>query len=522
MVGRRSIGKTLDSPSRQLVYDLAKDLEAIRLHHEDLKRVYSYQAQAQEEEEDEIDRAHQEFYYAAIEKTYEYYDGHRREAEIVLQEHLREEEEKERRRLEEERRRQAEKERLERERKEREEAARKREEEARLEAEKVAREKEERLKKAEAEAKAKKAAEEEKARREKEEADEKERQRQAELQKAEEEAKKQQTLGGARGVTREEIREQEQYLELHKYLKELRKFVLAEGKKNPALKTTIGDYRRAITKCIGQLREGQGTAANKGQVTEIRGILQKSQEISIPCDVRRFFINAPDIASLPEDKAQVSAVFVYLLNIFVKAAILQLINEAGIKLEYAEPLGVVIAQIFSSEQFCFQGHAFSDLFWAKYRASCPALWGFYGDEKTAAGKEALGWRRIEAGGPFLSEGEHRQRMIGLGGGFAAVTLRNFGKTSRKNPFPNHIFWKTVARMVSIPPNELQETHFHLLYAMLRFSAERIIGFWGHAGLALLRSAIVNLPSLATNKKAGAIGQLKVLKTLYATERSIII
>jgi nucleoporin GLE1 len=266
MVGRRSIGKTLDSPSRQLVYDLAKDLEAIRLHHEDLKRVYSYQAQAQEEEEDEIDRAHQEFYYAAIEKTYDYYDGHRREAEIVLQEHLREEEEKERRRLEEERRRQAEKERLERERKEREEAARKREEEARLEAEKVAREKEERLKKAEAEAKAKKAAEEEKARREKEEADEKERQRQAELQKAEEEAKKQQTLGGARGVTREEIREQEQYLELHKYLKELRKFVLAEGKKNPALKTTIGDYRRAITKCIGQLREGQGTAANKGQV----------------------------------------------------------------------------------------------------------------------------------------------------------------------------------------------------------------------------------------------------------------
>ena len=51
MVGRRSISKPLDSPSRQLVYDLAKDLEAIRLHHEDLKRVYNYQAQAQEEEE---------------------------------------------------------------------------------------------------------------------------------------------------------------------------------------------------------------------------------------------------------------------------------------------------------------------------------------------------------------------------------------------------------------------------------------------------------------------------------------
>ena len=266
MVGRRSIGKPLDSPSRQLVYDLAKDLQAIRLHHEDLKRVYSYQAQAQEEEKDEIDRAHQEIYYAAIEKTYDYYDGHRREAEIVLQEHLREEEEKERRRQEEERRRQAEKERLERERKEREEAARKREEEARREAERIAREEEERRKKAEAEAKARKAAEEEKAHRQKEEAEEQERQRQAELQRAEEEEKKRQTLGGARGVTQEEIKEQEQYLDLHKYLKELRKFVLAEGKKNPTLKSTIGDYRRGITKCIGQLREGQGTAANKGQV----------------------------------------------------------------------------------------------------------------------------------------------------------------------------------------------------------------------------------------------------------------
>lgn len=267
MVGRRSIGKSLDSPSRQLVYDLAKDLEAIRLHHEDLKRVYSYQAQAQEDEEDEIDRAHQEYYYAAIEKTYDYYDGHRREAEIVLQEHLREEEERERKRQEEERRRQAEKERIERERKEREEAARKREEEARREAERIAREEEERRKKAEAEAIAQKAAEEEKARREKEDAEEKERRRLADLQRAEEEERKRQTIGGSRGVTQEEIKEQEQYLELHKYLKELRKFVLAEGKKDPTLKSTIGDYRRGITKCIGQLREGQGTAANKGQVS---------------------------------------------------------------------------------------------------------------------------------------------------------------------------------------------------------------------------------------------------------------
>jgi nucleoporin GLE1 len=258
-------------------------------------------------------------------------------------------------------------------------------------------------------------------------------------------------------------------------------------------------------------------------VNEIREVLRKSQEIPIPCDARRFFIHAPEqIANLSEEEARVSAVFVYLLNIFVKAVVAQLINEAGIKLEYAEPLGVVVAQIFSAEQFGFKGAAFSDVFWAKYRASCPALWGFYGDEKTTAGKEALGWKRFEAGGPFLPETDHRQRMVGLGGGFAAVTLRNFGKTNRKNPFPNHIFWKTVAQIVSVPTSELQETHFYILYAMLRFSADRIIGFWGHAGLALLRSAIINLPNNAKNKQAGAIGQLRVLKGLYATEKDIVI
>jgi nucleoporin GLE1 len=265
MVGRRSTGKVEDSPSRQLFVDLAKDLEAIRLHHEDLKKVYDYHAQSFEEKQDEIDRAHQEYYYSAIEKTYDHYDEHRREAEIVLKAHLREEEEKEKRRQEEERRRREEQERLERERREREEAERKRQEDARREAERVAREENERRLAAEAEAKARKAAEEEEACREREEAEEKERQRQADLRKAEEEEKRRQTLG-ARGNTAEEIKEQEQYLELHKYLKELRKFVLAEGKKDPALKSTVGDYRRAITKCIGQLREGQGNLANKGQV----------------------------------------------------------------------------------------------------------------------------------------------------------------------------------------------------------------------------------------------------------------
>lgn len=258
-------------------------------------------------------------------------------------------------------------------------------------------------------------------------------------------------------------------------------------------------------------------------MTEVRDILRKAQTIPIRCDVRRFFIQPPEeFASLSEEDAQGSAVFVYLLNIFTKAVVSQLVTEAGVKLEYAEPVGVVVAQIFSAEQHSFRGHAFSDIFWAKYRATCPALWGFSGNENTEAGRIALGWRRTDDGGPFIDEIEHRQRMFGLGSGFAAVTLRNFGKTTRKNPFPNHIFWRAVATMVSITPDDLQDTHFYVLFGMLRFSAERVIGFWGQAGMALLRAAIVNIPKEATRKQGGAISQLKVLRGLYATEKSIVI
>ena len=47
--------------------------------------------------------------------------------------------------------------------------------------------------------------------------------------------------------------EHEQYLNIHSRLKELRKFVNSEAKKQPALKTVIGDMRRSIKKSVGQM-----------------------------------------------------------------------------------------------------------------------------------------------------------------------------------------------------------------------------------------------------------------------------
>ena len=58
--------------------------------------------------------------------------------------------------------------------------------------------------------------------------------------------------------------EHSRYLEIHRALKELRKFMMAEAKQNAQLKGAMGDMRREIRKSVGQLRDGKG--ANRVQV----------------------------------------------------------------------------------------------------------------------------------------------------------------------------------------------------------------------------------------------------------------
>ena len=66
----------------------------------------------------------------------------------------------------------------------------------------------------------------------------------------------------------EREQEYQRYVQLHQKLKELRKFVTAEGKKGPDLKRVTGDSRRAIRKCVGQLTGD--LKANKGRVSVYR------------------------------------------------------------------------------------------------------------------------------------------------------------------------------------------------------------------------------------------------------------
>lgn len=52
--------------------------------------------------------------------------------------------------------------------------------------------------------------------------------------------------------------EHQRYVEIHRNLKQLRKFMMAEAQKQPPFKQRMGDLRREIKKCVGQLIEGKG------------------------------------------------------------------------------------------------------------------------------------------------------------------------------------------------------------------------------------------------------------------------
>ena len=169
----------------------------------------------------------------------------------------------------------------------------------------------------------------------------------------------------------------------------------------------------------------------------------------------------------------------------------------------------------------YKGIHMSDILWAKYRVVCPALWGFSGSEKTEAGRRALGWWREETGGPFISEQTHLDRMTALGAGYAALTLRNFGTTQLRNPFPNTMFWYSLHKILSIPTSELQDTHITLLHSMLRNSGARILGFFGQIGLVSLRKAIVDLPPVL-GRKTMPVNQLKLLREIYLKEKNILL
>jgi nucleoporin GLE1 len=202
------------------------------------------------------------------------------------------------------------------------------------------------------------------------------------------------------------------------------------------------------------------------------------------------------------------ALFIYLINHFAKAIVAQFIDEAGVRPQTADPIGVVAVTIFSKDVFLWRGVSLIDILIAKLRVVCPVLFGLRGNEKTEEGRARLGWRKEE--GAWVQEQIHNTRMTGLGAGYAAICLRDFSRMPQlKHPWAPTHYWQTMASIISTPPDQTSPTQYMVLKAMIENYEEKFLMFYGNAAYAALQVALVHFPAQAPEQNV-ATRSLSVL------------
>ncbi|KAK0626846.1 GLE1-like protein-domain-containing protein [Immersiella caudata] len=312
----------------------------------------------------------------------------------------------------------------------------------------------------------------------------------------------------------------DRYTEIHRNLKALRKSMKEQLTQNKALKARMGDMRREIVKSIGQLTNGVG--ANRKQQEKIIAMLREALEnapSSSLIDPGMFTLESRSpVAGATHNEDQLPSLFFYLINIFAKATIKQFIVETGANPETADPIGVTIAIVFSNADFHWRGASMIDILMAKFRIVCPVLFGYRGSEKTEQGRARLGWWK-DQNGQWIDEQSHMNRMMGIGSGFAAVALRNFGKSTKQNPCPPRHYWTAMARIVNTPPAEISNTQCLVLKAMIENYEPKLLEFYGDAGRAALRAALIEFPA-RTAQKSPAVNSLEVVATLLKKDTGL--
>ncbi|KAK0739270.1 GLE1-like protein-domain-containing protein [Apiosordaria backusii] len=305
----------------------------------------------------------------------------------------------------------------------------------------------------------------------------------------------------------------DRYAEIHKNLKGLRKTMTEQAKVNRALKERMGDMRREIRKCMGQLTSG-APGVNRSQQQKIINLLREA----LANQVQSRLIDPSDYVFEPRQPVEgahhnepaLPSLFIYLLNIFSKGAISQFINEASARPETADPVGVCVAATISEPDFLWRGKSMIDILLAKFRIVCPVLFGYRGSEKTEQGRARLGWWKDS--GRWIGEQQHMDRMTGLGAGFAAISLRKFAASKKQNPYPARHYWTAMARIVNTPAAEISNTQCIVLKAMIENYEGKFIDAYGSAAIVALRTALIEFPARAPTKGA-AVNSLEVLATL---------
>lgn len=240
-------------------------------------------------------------------------------------------------------------------------------------------------------------------------------------------------------------------------------------------------------------------------MAKIVAVLKESFQVGSPgVDPSIFMVSKPGPSQqdVRNNGDELPMLFIYLLNQFAKAVVAQFVDEAGVSPKAAEPIGIVVASIFSNPELGWRGHSLIDILMAKMRVACPVLWGIRGSERTEEGRARLGWKKDDEGN-WIPEQVHVTRMTGLGAGYAAISLRDFSKSRNENPWPPWHYWRAMASITSTPPTEASSTQYVVLKSMVENYEQRFLGFYGNAALAALRIALVDFPGRAVERSAAS-------------------
>lgn len=241
---------------------------------------------------------------------------------------------------------------------------------------------------------------------------------------------------------------------------------------------------------------------------------------SPPVDVSKFVVEARQPAEgAANNDATLPALFIYLVNTCAKGIINQFINECGANPKAADPIGVFTAHIFSMPEFQWRGGSLIDILMAKFRVACPVLFGLCGSDKTERGRLALGWRRD--GPSWITEQSHNDRMAGLAAGYAAVSLRDFSRSSKTNPYPPTHYWRTLASIINCPAAQTSNTQFVVVRYLIDGHEQRFLNFYGTAGVAALRLALIEFPKKAQDGSSAA-GSLQALAEVLKSTTGLLV
>lgn len=314
------------------------------------------------------------------------------------------------------------------------------------------------------------------------------------------------------------------YLTLHKKLKEFRSYMnktykLANetqkktGRPNPI--RDLQELRRALAKAMGQTTMDK--QRNKVIRTDVRTIMTKAwNNTSVPIDAKTFIIK-PITPFADGQNTQVSGVFVFLLNILIKAAIKSMPSSATTTTYNAlDPIGVLICWITSLNEFRLQGNPFTDIILAKYHKVAPILFGIHGSEKTQSGRERLGWAKED--GEWADIQTHYDRLNGLSIGWAAITLRDFSKVAETSAFPHWMYWKTLAGIINLPPGQLSRSHSVALRGLLNLYGDKFVKSYGKYAIMVLRKTLIDIPAQAPKDADASI--LTVIKDNLGSKHNI--